>query len=290
MSAAMNANRGAKIILHSLERSRSQRILWLLTELNLTYEIRPYKRDAQQRSPPSLKDLHPLGKAPVLSIAPAANKPALLLAESAVIVEYLVDHFPPPAAPPAAPPAVATKSDPAEDQAGFKSGLTTPPRWEAGQEGQVGGETEAWLRYRYLMHYAEGSLMPLVVTRIVMDAVKTAPAPFFVKPLLGIVPAIVNKEYTRPNLDTHFTFLEGQLTPTTTTTTTSPRSYLTGSQFTPVDILMSYPLVIADEINAIDPLRFPRLKAYVQALREMEGYRRAVRVLEDVEGQKYRPF
>ncbi|RAL15605.1 glutathione S-transferase [Aspergillus homomorphus CBS 101889] len=271
----MSANRGAKIILHSLERSRSQRILWLLEELTLAYEIRPYKRDAQQRAPPSLKQLHPLGKSPVLTIqpAPGKGKPELTLAESAVIVEYLVDHF---------PTATATKA-------------LTPPRWIAGLEGQPGGETEAWLRYRYLMHYAEGSLMPLVVTRILMDGleadwpvfgvVKNAPAPFFVKPVLGIVPGIVNKEYSRPNLETHFGFLEGQLA-----TTTGEKAYLAGTQFTAADILMSYPLVIADEIEAIDRLRFPRLTEYVKGLREMDGYRKAVGVLEEVEGQSYKPF
>ncbi|RAH87140.1 hypothetical protein BO86DRAFT_452750 [Aspergillus japonicus CBS 114.51] len=282
----MSANRGAKIILHSLERSRSHRILWLLEELRLTYEIRPYKRDATQRAPAALKHLHPLGKAPVLSIiAPSGQQPPLILAESAAIIEYLVDHFLPPGA----------EHIPGQ--------LTLPPRWTAGRENHPAGETAAWLRYRYLMHYAEGSLMPVVVTRILMDVVQNAPAPFFVKPVLGIVPAIVNKEYTRPNLETHFGFLEGLLEGTAgageagavaggggAAAAAGAASYLAGTQFTPADILMSYPLVIAEEIRAIDPERFPRLRGYVRGLRGMEGYRRAVRVLEEVEGQAYKPF
>ncbi|PYI20601.1 hypothetical protein BO99DRAFT_330518 [Aspergillus violaceofuscus CBS 115571] len=304
----MSANRGAKIILHSLERSRSHRILWLLEELRLTYEIRPYKRDATQRAPAALKHLHPLGKAPVLSIiAPSGQQPPLILAESAAIIEYLVDHFLPPGA----------EHIPGQ--------LTLPPRWTAGRENHPAGETAAWLRYRYLMHYAEGSLMPVVVTRILMDGeapssflrlflkgrclwhgrvVQNAPAPFFVKPVLGIVPAIVNKEYTRPNLETHFGFLEGLLEGTAgageagavagggggAAAAAGAASYLAGTQFTPADILMSYPLVIAEEIRAIDPERFPRLRGYVRGLRGMEGYRRAVRVLEEVEGQAYKPF
>ncbi|OJK05305.1 hypothetical protein ASPACDRAFT_110749 [Aspergillus aculeatus ATCC 16872] len=302
----MSANRGAKIILHSLERSRSQRILWLLEELRLAYDIQPYKRDATQRAPASLKHLHPLGKAPVLSIAPPPasahhhhhhhqqqQPPSLILAESAAIIEYLVDHF-------LHPPATGAEHPPTK--------LTLPPRWTAGRENQPGGETAAWLRYRYLMHYAEGSLMPLVVMRILMDVVKTAPAPFFVKPVLGIVPGIVNKEYTRPNLETHFGFLEAQLeriagegaaagggggggAAAAAAAAAAPApAYLAGTQFTPADILMSYPLVIAEEIKAIDPDRFPRLRGYVKGLRGMEGYRRAVQVLEEVEGQEYRPF
>ncbi|RAK76075.1 glutathione S-transferase [Aspergillus fijiensis CBS 313.89] len=303
----MSANRGAKIILHSLERSRSQRILWLLEELRLTYEIQPYKRDATQRAPAALKHLHPLGKSPVLSIAPPPAsahqqpQPPLILAESAAIIEYLVDHFLPPPAPGADP------HPPPK--------LTLPPRWTAGRENQPGGETAAWLRYRYLMHYAEGSLMPLVVVRILMDGkdggsrsadnlvagmgwdgcvvVQTAPAPFFVKPVLGLVPAIVNREYTRPNLETHFGFLEAQLERIAgvgAAAAAAAPAYLTGTRFTPADILMSYPLVIAEEIKAINPDRFPRLRGYVKGLRGMEGYRRAVQVLEEVEGQEYRPF
>ncbi|PYI27541.1 putative glutathione S-transferase [Aspergillus indologenus CBS 114.80] len=277
----MSANRGAKIILHSLERSRSQRILWLLEELRLTYEIRPYQRDATQRAPAALKHLHPLGKAPVLSIlAPSGPPSPLILAESAAIVEYLVDHF--------LPPRAAHSPGP----------LTLPPRWTAGRENTPAGETAAWLRYRYLMHYAEGSLMPVVVTRILMDVVQNAPAPFFVKPVLGIVPAIVNREYTQPNLETHFGFLEGLLggiageagAVAAGGAAGGAASYLAGTQFTPADILMSYPLVIAEEIQAIDPERFPRLRGYVRGLRGMEGYRRAVRVLEEVEGQAYKPF
>ncbi|RAH68945.1 glutathione S-transferase [Aspergillus aculeatinus CBS 121060] len=288
----MSANRGATIILHSLERSRSQRILWLLEELRLTYEIQPYKRDATQRAPAALKHLHPLGKSPVLTIAPPPatahhhhhqqqqqQPPPLILAESAAIIEYLVDHFLPPPAPGADPHPPPT--------------LTLPPRWTAGRENQPGGETAAWLRYRYLMHYAEGSLMPLVVVRVLMDVVKTAPAPFFIKPVLGIVPAIVNREYTRPNLETHFGFLEAQLERIAgegAGAAAAAPAYLTGARFTPADILMSYPLVIAEEIKAIDPYRFPRLRGYVRGLRGMEGYRRAVQVLEEVEGQGYRPF
>lgn len=59
-----------------------------------------------------------------------------MLAESAFITEYLVEHY---------------------------GGWLCPKRWKEGKDGLVGGETEEWLRYRYYMHYAEGSLMSLLL-------------------------------------------------------------------------------------------------------------------------------
>ena len=73
------------ITLHHLNESRSQRILWLLEELGLDYEIVKHQRDPQTRlAPPSLQAVHPLGKAPVLVDGP------LTLIESAAIVDHLI--------------------------------------------------------------------------------------------------------------------------------------------------------------------------------------------------------
>ena len=88
------------ITVHHLNNSRSQRILWLLEELGLDYEIAPYQRDAVTRlAPPELKAVHPLGKSPVVEAE------GLRLAESGAIVEYLIERHgqgrlgPPPGAP-----------------------------------------------------------------------------------------------------------------------------------------------------------------------------------------------
>jgi glutathione S-transferase len=73
------------IIVHHLNESRSQRILWLLEELNLAYDIRHYARDATTRlAPPELKAVHPLGKSPVVQVD------GRTLIESGVIVDYLL--------------------------------------------------------------------------------------------------------------------------------------------------------------------------------------------------------
>ena len=73
------------IIVHHLNDSRSQRILWLMEELGLPYEIKPYQRDAQTRlAPPELKKVHPLGKSPVIT---DGNRTII---ESGAIIDYVI--------------------------------------------------------------------------------------------------------------------------------------------------------------------------------------------------------
>jgi len=77
----------AMIVVHHLNDSRSQRILWLLEELQLPYELERYQRDAQtRRAPPELKAIHPLGKSPVIA------EDGKVVAESGAIVEYVLRH------------------------------------------------------------------------------------------------------------------------------------------------------------------------------------------------------
>jgi glutathione S-transferase len=111
------------IVVHHLEDSRSQRILWLLEELGLAYEITRYERDHKTRlAPPALAAIHPLGKAPAIEDRAAEGGGPRLVVESGAIVEYLVEK--------------------AEGRLG-------PP-----------ANRDAVLRYRQFLHYAEGSLMP----------------------------------------------------------------------------------------------------------------------------------
>lgn len=132
-----------KATLHWLDRSRSQRIVWLLQECkNLDWDVKVYKRQSNMLAPPTLKEIHPLGKSPVISIESAALSKPMVLAESGALMEYLCDYF---------------------------AQHLVPKRYREGQEGQVGGESESWLRYRFYMHYAEGSLMTLMLIALFMD-------------------------------------------------------------------------------------------------------------------------
>ena len=75
------------IIVHHLNNSRSQRILWLLEELGLPYEIKKYQRDPKTMlAPPELRAIHPLGKSPVVTDGD------IVLAESGAIIEYMIER------------------------------------------------------------------------------------------------------------------------------------------------------------------------------------------------------
>ena len=140
---ANTQGQNVKVTLHWLDQSRSQRVVWLLQECKgLDWDVKLYKRGSNMLAPPTLKEVHPLGKSPVISIeSPATTKP-LVLAESGAIFEYLCDHCAP---------------------------HLVPKRYQEGKEGQIGGETESWLRYRFYMHYVEGSLMTLLIVALIMD-------------------------------------------------------------------------------------------------------------------------
>ena len=122
------------IVVHHLENSRSQRILWLLEELGFDYRIRRYARDRRTMlAPPDLARIHPVGKSPVIE-DPGSGSGAgegRVLAETGAIVEYLVEK--------------------AEGRLG-------PP-----------ANREAVLRYRHFVHYAEGSLMPPLFALLVVN-------------------------------------------------------------------------------------------------------------------------
>jgi len=90
----------------------------------MDYDINIYKRQSNKLAPPALKEVHPLGKSPLITVASTTNAKPLVLAESAAIIEYLCDYF---------------------------AKHLVPKRYQEGKEGQVGGETEQWLRYRFYM-------------------------------------------------------------------------------------------------------------------------------------------
>ena len=116
--------------------SRSRRILWLLEEVKVDYELKIFKRGKNFLAPPELKDVHPLGKSPVVGIQAADAAKPLIIAESGAIVEYLTEYF---------------------------GKWMIPKRYPDSKEGLIGAETEEWLRYRFLMHYAEGSFMNIML-------------------------------------------------------------------------------------------------------------------------------
>ena len=163
------------ITVHHLNNSRSQRILWLLEELNQEYEIIGYERDLKTlQGPKSLRNIHPLGKSPVITDDSSGEQ--ILIAESGAIVEYLLQNY------------------------GKNSSLIIP---------ETGSQQER--DYLYWLHFSEGSLMPPLLLRLIFDRVKKARVPFFVKPITKAVADKVLLEYVNPNINSLLDFIEASL-------------------------------------------------------------------------------
>lgn len=212
------------ITLHHLNNSRSQRILWLLEELGVPYEIKRYLRDPKTMlAPPELRLVHPLGKSPVITDG------ELTVAESGAIIEYLADRY--------------------------GDGKLLPP---AG--------TRERLRCNYWLHYAEGSAMPPLLLKLVLNRVRTAPAPFFVRPIARGIADKVDRTFTDPQLKLHLDYLETEL---------GEREWFVGDALSAADIQLSFPLEAFAARGGLGS-NYPRLDAFLQRIHARPAYRRAL--------------
>jgi glutathione S-transferase len=212
------------IVVHHLNNSRSQRVLWLLEELGLPYEIERYQRDPQTMlAPAALRKVHPLGKSPVVTDGD------LTLAESGAILEYLVERY--------------------------GNGRLVPP---AG--------TPERLRYRYWLHFAEGSAMPPLVMKLVFDRLEKGPMPFFVRPVARALAGRVRKGFIEPNIARQLDFMEAEL---------ATSGWFAGREFSAADIQMSFPVEAARARGGLDASR-PRLMDFLARIHARDAYRRAL--------------
>ena len=206
------------ICLHHLENSRSLRILWALEELELDYEIKFYKRLANFSAPPELRNIHPLGKAPVLT------DQQFTIAESAAILEYLQEQY--------------------------------------DQQGQFKPEDPAQkLQYRYWLHYAEGSLMPLLLMTFVMNEVPKK-LPDIIQNVADKVIDGIKQSFIGPRLKEHLEYLEEYL---------AQHEYFAG-EFSFADIQMSFAL---QALTARFGNEYGNIQAYVKRIEAREAYQRA---------------
>jgi glutathione S-transferase len=157
------------ITVHHLNSSRSQRILWLLEELGLAYDIVRYERDkATMLAPPELRRIHPLGKSPVVTDGDRT------LAESGLIIEYLVDKY---------------------GEGRLAPAPGTPER----------------LRYTYWLHYAEGSAMPPLLLKLVFSRLPRAPLPAPLRPLVRMIARRAQERFIDPQIALHMQYWESEL-------------------------------------------------------------------------------
>lgn len=201
------------IIVHHLENSRSQRVLWLLEELSLPYTVRRYERNkATMLAPPELRRIHPLGKSPVIEDMDV-DVP-VVVAETGAIVEYLVE-----------------KAD--------------------GRLGAPAHRLSA-LHYRHFLHYAEGSLMPPLLVKLVLGRV----------PLLGKAA----QRKLQPMIDVHLDYVEQHL---------SAHAWFAGDDMTAADVMMSFPLEAARSRAGLADSR-PHTVAWLDRVHARPAYRTAL--------------
>jgi glutathione S-transferase len=211
------------ITVHHLEHSRSQRVLWLLEELGLPYEVKRYARDAKTSlAPPELKAVHPLGKSPVITDGKTT------VAETGAIVEYLID-------------AAGGKLRPEPGSADHR-------------------------RYTYWLHFAEGSAMPPLVMALVFNKVKSAPMPFFARPIAKAIADKVLKGFVMPNIEHQLVFMEAEL---------AQRDWFAGRGFSAADVVMSFPLEAAASRGGLDA-RYAKLAGFLERIHARPAYQRAL--------------
>ena len=211
------------ITIHHLENSRSQRIVWLAEELKLNYCIQEHHRDQKTGlAPDSLKQVHPLGRAPVVCVDEIA------LVESAAIIEFLIQRY-------------------------DHQNLFEVPNDEVSKQ-----------QYQFWMHFAEGSLMPAIVAKLVLSKGKQKVGlPFSLvtdKFVDGVCEA-----YFSPNLTTSLDYVEQHL---------SDNHGFIGSGLTGVDIQMIFPL---ESLVATGQAQYyPAINAYVQRIHQRSAYQKAL--------------
>jgi glutathione S-transferase len=212
------------VVVHHLNNSRSQRVLWLLEELQVPYEVKRYERDAKTMlAPPALLAVHPLGKSPVIVDGEVA------VAESGAIVEYLVDKY------------------------------------GAGRLKPASGTADR-LRYTYWLHYAEGSIMPPLLLKLVFGRVASNPAPWPISAIARKIATTVDSSFIAPNLKRHLDYMEAEL---------NAHTWFAGEEFTAADVQMSFPLEAAASRAGLDAVR-PKLMAFLERIHARDAYKKAL--------------
>ena len=201
------------ITVHHLSSSRSERIVWLLEELGVAYQLDWHQREANRAAPTAMADIHPIGKAPIISDA------GLVLAESGAIVEYILRRY------------AGGRLVPAPDSPQLP-------------------------RYLYWLHFAEGSLMSLMLIALVLSRVpesKDSP-----------VRARIGARMTQM-----LSFCDGEL---------AENEYFAGPEFTAADVMMVFPFTTMRRYLDYDIAPYANIVEYVKRIEARPAYRRAMSI------------
>jgi glutathione S-transferase len=201
----------AMITIYHLSTSRSERIVWLMEELDLGYTLQEFARESNGAAPEAMRDIHPLGKAPII------RDGDLVLAESGAIVDYIVHRH-------------------------GAGRLALPPT------------DPAYARYLYWLHFAEGSLMTLLLIALVLSRIPAANE----SPAGARVAARVKQMLS---------FVDGEL---------GSGPYFAGEEFTAADIMMTFPFTTMRRFLDYDLAPFLNIVAYLKRVEARPAYRKAM--------------
>ena len=199
------------ITVYHLTSSRSERIVWLMEELGLDYELERFQREQGGAAPEAVKGIHALGRAPVIRDGDT------VLAESGAIVEYIVQRY-----------------------GGGR--LVVPP------------DAAVYARYLYWLHFAEGSLMSLLLIALVLSRVPDANASVPGKRVLA-------------RMQQMLAFVDAEL---------AVVPYFAGADFTAADVMMTFPFTTMRRYLDYDIAPYANIVAYVKRIEARPAYRKAM--------------
>lgn len=189
----------------------------------------PYAVKRYARDPQTMLAPPELARVHPLGKSPVITDGDITVAESGAIVEYLLDAH--------------------------GNGRLRPPQGTPEQR-----------RFTYWLHFSEGSAMPPLLMKLVFDKVRSAPVPFFIKPVVKGIADKVTSSFIAPNLQRQLDFMEAEL---------ASRPWFAGQDFTAADIQMSFPLEAAAARAGLNASR-PRLMDWLERIHARPAYQRAL--------------
>lgn len=223
--------------LHHLENSRSFRIIWLLEELGVPYQLTKYERQ-HGLAPKSLQKIHPMGKAPILQHGNTT------LIESAVIIDYLIDHFD------------NTPKPMTDAELVAQMVLNKQFRPDYG--------TPEYDQYRYWLHFTESSLMPLLIIRVMFGMV-IKQSPIGIKQIAKLLKKGVENSYIGKTLEKELIMLDSHL---------ANHEWLAGTQFTGADIHLEFAINGMKQSNSLEP-KYSNIHNWLNKCQARPAYQKA---------------
>ncbi|QLQ79351.1 hypothetical protein HG537_0B06990 [Torulaspora globosa] len=162
------------IRVHWLNDSRAFRLLFLLEQLKLDYEIVSHRRDKNFRAPEELKKIHPLGRAPLVELEDRTSGKKKVLAESGYIFQYILTHFD--------TDGILNNNDPNTAE-----------------------------KVQYYLHYVEGSLQPPLMLEFILSMAKKVSGPFPISYLVGMVTGRISSKYSAGELKNQMAYVESEI-------------------------------------------------------------------------------